>query len=1036
MSRLIPPILLLAICCLSPGAAALTGFGDSTPGPLDTAPPVFTLVNAIPSEAFAGTTVLLHIAASEALEGLPDVLVNGRPAYVSGAAKSFAYTAEYLVQEMDTPGMAFITVLGQDLAGNSGQLTDDTALKIVDIPAGLPVHAWGIGLFLGSLGVLLLAMRRHATLVLAVTLLLASPMARASGPQVVNVTFTQRPGDVKGTVVDIYFSLHSPLGPCSITVWLSKDGGNDGFPHPATSLTGALLDVESGDNHHILWDVAADYPGEDLPLACIRVVADDGVNEYTATYLAGHGGAINGESTQLILHGRDGKPVWAVPDEGYHFTQWNDGRTDNPRTDTGVTGDIAVEALFAINTYTLTYTAGANGAVTGNAIQTVNHGADGTEVWAVPDDGYHFTQWSDGSIANPRTDMLVIRDIAAEAEFEVNRYTLVYTVRANGTLNGETLQTVPHGGSGTAVTAVPHAGYHFFKWGDLREDNPRTDTHVTSDIAVAAAFMLNTYSLTYTAGANGVVTGNAIQTINHGANGTEVWAVPDEGYHFIEWSDGNTDNPRTDTGVTSDITVEALFAINIYTLTYTAGPYGSISGNTVQLVAHGGDGMAVEAVPSGGYRFFQWSDERTGESRVDLNVQSDITVTALFETRPVGIWNNALFGGSGQGGLVVNGNVAIYGSLHLLGDSLLEGDTAIEVVEFGLEYGALQHNYYWGMPTGLLARIPPLETVLYNGEVVQTLNAVLRVKKGLVGLNGNAQIGTPFVPGSGVKGPIDATYNTNGWTGNQVADDGGRGIPNSFRFVSDNGHEQLYDLGDRVTFPALSDDWRESDGTRILNPNTGTWYTHKDYFTQVLVGAPDDPTDGILFGNIDLEPRNDVAYGVYWNASTGEYLTGEAALNATPDPEDDFLQFNPVEQTLMMNGSMRINGNVTCRPRGARNTIHYSGRAVFLVDGDVSISTSLLACNHGDPTDTVASYPEANLLCMMASRNIMLGETAIGDIMGVFYTAGTMIIKRQCIIIGAVAANCFNMGGNYPFIYHVPAVAHHLPRGMIGRYEP
>ena len=49
------------------------------------------------------------------------------------------------------------------------------------------------------------------------------------------------------------------------------------------------------------------------------------------------------------------------------------------RTDTNVTANVSVTANFAINTYTLTYTAGANGTITGTSPQTVNHGADGTE---------------------------------------------------------------------------------------------------------------------------------------------------------------------------------------------------------------------------------------------------------------------------------------------------------------------------------------------------------------------------------------------------------------------------------------------------------------------------------------------------------------------------------------------------------------------------------------------------------------------------------------------------------------------------------
>ena len=61
-----------------------------------------------------------------------------------------------------------------------------------------------------------------------------------------------------------------------------------------------------------------------------------------------------------------------------------------------MTANVSVTANFAINTYTLTYTAGANGSITGTSPQTVNHGADGTPVTAVPNTGYHFVDWSDG----------------------------------------------------------------------------------------------------------------------------------------------------------------------------------------------------------------------------------------------------------------------------------------------------------------------------------------------------------------------------------------------------------------------------------------------------------------------------------------------------------------------------------------------------------------------------------------------------------------------------------------------------------------
>lgn len=71
-----------------------------------------------------------------------------------------------------------------------------------------------------------------------------------------------------------------------------------------------------------------------------------------------------------------------------------------------------------------------------------------------------------------------------------------------------------------------------------------------------------THTLTYTVGDNGSITGNSPQTVNDGEDGLSVTAVPSTGYHFVNWSDDSTDNPRTDINVTEDIYVTANFAIN------------------------------------------------------------------------------------------------------------------------------------------------------------------------------------------------------------------------------------------------------------------------------------------------------------------------------------------------------------------------------------------------------------------------------------------------------------------------------------------
>ena len=157
-------------------------------------------------------------------------------------------------------------------------------------------------------------------------------------------------------------------------------------------------------------------------------------------------------------------------------------------------------------------------------------------------------------------------------------FALTYTAGPGGTVSGTTPQAVDYGTSGTAVTAVADTGYHFVKWSDDVMTATRTDTNVTADINVTATFAIDTFTLTYLLGGNGSITGATPQTVNYGTDGTAVTAVPNTGYHFVNWSDASTANPRTDTNVTANVTVTANFAINTYTLTYAAGPNGSVTG--------------------------------------------------------------------------------------------------------------------------------------------------------------------------------------------------------------------------------------------------------------------------------------------------------------------------------------------------------------------------------------------------------------------------------------------------------------------------
>ena len=115
------------------------------------------------------------------------------------------------------------------------------------------------------------------------------------------------------------------------------------------------------------------------------------VNTYTITPTAGPGGTIDPGTQQLVESGQDAAfTITASP--GYHIVDvLKDGAsigTSSSVTFSNVTVDHILSATFAINAYTITPTAGANGTITPGTAQAVDYGSSRTFAIA-PNAGYH-----------------------------------------------------------------------------------------------------------------------------------------------------------------------------------------------------------------------------------------------------------------------------------------------------------------------------------------------------------------------------------------------------------------------------------------------------------------------------------------------------------------------------------------------------------------------------------------------------------------------------------------------------------------------
>ena len=175
-------------------------------------------------------------------------------------------------------------------------------------------------------------------------------------------------------------------------------------------------------------------------------------------------------------------------------------------------------------------------------------------IQAVANYGYHFTGWSNGSMANPDT-LMINRDSVLTASFAKNTYTVeVHSSDQNiGSVNGggvfEYLDT-------TVLTATPVDHHHFIGWSDGSQENPRRYV-IQRDVFLTAYFAIDTHTVTLVPNDNmrGTVTGSNEYTYGEACI-AQAYAY--NGFVFTGWSDGTTVNPYA-FPVLGDVELTAFF---------------------------------------------------------------------------------------------------------------------------------------------------------------------------------------------------------------------------------------------------------------------------------------------------------------------------------------------------------------------------------------------------------------------------------------------------------------------------------------------
>ena len=343
-------------------------------------------------------------------------------------------------------------------------------------------------------------------------------------------------------------------------------------------------------------------------------------NQYSITLSVDtsiHGSCSGGGNYNYLSN----RTITATANYGYHFTQWNDGNTQNPRTIT-LTQDTTFTAMFAKNIYIVTVVSNDNtrGTVAGN--DTVEY-LDSITISATANYYYHFTRWQDNNTDNPRR-VQVTQNKTYTAYFDFNQYSITLDVDTN-------IHGAVYGGgsynylSNRTIIATPNYGYHFTQWSDGDTNNPRVLT-LTQDTAFTALFAKNTYTIT--AIPNDTIRGIVIgSTLTEYLDSVTIVAIPNYGYHFTVWSDGDTTNPRT-IEATRDSLITAYFNYNQYSiiLRVDTNIHGSVAGGGLYNYL---SEQTINAIANHGYHFTTWNDGDTTNPRT-ITLTQDTVFTAIF----------------------------------------------------------------------------------------------------------------------------------------------------------------------------------------------------------------------------------------------------------------------------------------------------------------------------------------------------------------------------------------------------------------------
>ncbi|SPD71778.1 hypothetical protein PITCH_A1020023 [uncultured Desulfobacterium sp.] len=313
---------------------------------------------------------------------------------------------------------------------------------------------------------------------------------------------------------------------------------------------------------------------------------------FSVTATAGQNGSITPTGAVSVIQGSS-QTFTITPATNYHVSNvLVDGSSVGAVTSytfSSVTANHTISATFAIDTYTITASAGSNGSISPSGSVTVNKTASQTFT-ITPATNYHVSNvLVDGVSVGPVTTYTfsnVIQAHTVAATFSIDTHTIKSSSGTNGGVFPAGDIPVNHG-SNQSFAISPAQNYHVL---DVIVDgvsvgalSSYTFSSVTTDHTISASFAIDTHTITTLAGENGSINPNGPVTVNHGETKQFIIA-PNENYHvsdvLVDGTSVGAINSYIFENITTSHTIAASFAHDNRPPIADAGPDQKADENT------------------------------------------------------------------------------------------------------------------------------------------------------------------------------------------------------------------------------------------------------------------------------------------------------------------------------------------------------------------------------------------------------------------------------------------------------------------------